>query len=100
MPIRMGQVADAAGCSARTQGAVFRGVGETMPLSALHMVRLDQALIMPGGGAAGGSMAKMARRYGFANPSRFAIADRRCLSEVPSDPVWRSQRSPAPSRRA
>jgi AraC-like DNA-binding protein len=43
VPIRMEQVAAAAGCSIRTLDAVFRRFRDATPLSALHAIRLEQA---------------------------------------------------------
>jgi transcriptional regulator GlxA family with amidase domain len=41
VPIRMEQVAAAAGCSVRTLNAVFRQFRDTTPLAALHTIRVE-----------------------------------------------------------
>lgn len=92
MPIRMEQVAVAAGCSVRTLGAVFHRFRDTTPLAALHMIRLDQVQAELSRGAVNGSTTGVARRYGFTNPSRFAIAYGCRFGETPRDTVRRSQR--------
>jgi transcriptional regulator GlxA family with amidase domain len=41
-PLRTDHVTDAAGCSVRALGAVFRRFRDTTPLAALHVIRLDR----------------------------------------------------------
>ena len=84
-PIRMEHVADAAGCSVRTLGAVFRHFRDTTPLAALHAIRLERVQVELSLGPASGSIAEVARRYGFTNPGRFITAYRRRFGEAPSE---------------
>ncbi len=91
-PIRMDHVADAAGCSVRTLGAVFRHFRDTTPLAALHAIRLDYVHVELSRGPASGSIADVARRYGFANPGRFMTAYRRRFGEAPSETAGRGLR--------
>ena len=92
MPIRMEQVADAAGCSVRTLGAVFRRFRDTTPLAALHGIRLDEARAELSNSATIGSVANVARRYGFTNLGRFGAAYRLRFGEVPLETSKRSSR--------
>jgi transcriptional regulator GlxA family with amidase domain len=91
-PIRMDDVADAAGCSVRTLGAVFRQFRDTTPLTALHAIRLDHVHVELSGGLASGSTAEVGRRYGFTNPGRFITAYRRRFGEAPSETARRGSR--------
>jgi AraC-like DNA-binding protein len=90
MPIRMEQVADAAGCSVRTLGAVFRHFRDTTPLAALHAVRLDEVRAELSHGATIGSAAEVAHRYGFTNLGRFSAAYRLRCGEAPLETSRRS----------
>jgi AraC-like DNA-binding protein len=92
MPIRMEQVADAAGCSVRTLGAVFRRFRETTPLAALHAIRLDEVQAELSRGATIGSVANVVYRYGFTNLGRFASAYRLRFGAAPSETRKRSSR--------
>ena len=87
--IRMEQVAAAAGCSVRTLGAVFRQFRDTTPLAALHAIRLEQVQAELKHAATGGSVAEVARRYGFTNPGRFTTAYRRRFDETPTETAKR-----------
>ena len=92
MPIRMEQVAYAAGCSVRTLGAVFRRFRDTTPLAALHAIRLDEVRAELSRGATIGSVANVAHRYGFINLGRFAAAYRLRFGEAPLETSKRSPR--------
>ncbi|RXT55815.1 hypothetical protein B6S44_06885 [Bosea sp. Tri-44] len=92
-PIRMPQVAAAAGCSVRTLGHVFKHFRGNTPLGVLHSIRLELARDDLTLGASGSSVATVARRYGFTNSSRFATAFRRRFGETPSEAARRSSRS-------
>jgi transcriptional regulator GlxA family with amidase domain len=92
MPIRMEQVAEAAGCSVRTLGAVFRRFRETTPLAALHAIRLDEVQAELSRGATIGSVANVVYRYGFTNLGRFASAYRLRFGAAPSETRKRSSR--------
>ena len=83
--IRMEDVAAAAGCSVRTLGAVFRQFRDTTPLDALHAIRLEHVHAELKHAATGGSVAEVARRYGFTNPGRFRTAYRRRFGETPTE---------------
>jgi AraC-like DNA-binding protein len=89
-PLRMTQIAAAAGCSVRTLNEVFRQFLRTTPLAALHAIRLDQVrgeLRMAGRDA---SVGAIARRYGFTNASRFNAAFRRRFGETASSTAGRA----------
>jgi AraC-like DNA-binding protein len=92
MPMRMEQVADAAGCSVRTLEAVFRRFRDTTPLAALHSIRLDEVRTELSYGATIGSAADVARRYGFTNLGRFSAAYRLRFREAPSETTKRTSR--------
>ncbi|MDR6871998.1 AraC-like DNA-binding protein [Bosea sp. BE125] len=97
-PIRIPQVAAAAGCSVRTLGHVFRHFRGSTPLGVLHAIRLELARDdltrgASGFGASVASVATVARRYGFTNSSRFTAAFRRRFGETPSEAARRSARS-------
>lgn len=97
VPIRMDHVADAAGCSVRTLGVVFRHFRDTTPLAALHAIRLDRVRAELSGGSASNSIADVARRYGFTHPGRFVTAYRWRFGEAPSETA---KRSPIQARHA
>lgn len=84
-PIRMSDVAAAAGCSLRTLTAVFKHFRGTTPLAVLHAIRLDlaHADLVLGAGIA--TIATVARRYGFTNTTRFAVAFRRRFGKTPTE---------------
>jgi AraC-like DNA-binding protein len=88
-PIRMDHVADAAGCSVSTLGAVFRHFRDTTPLATLHAIRLERVHVELSLGPASGSIAEVARRYGFTNPGRFITAYARRFGEAPSETARR-----------
>lgn len=90
--LRMEQVANAAGCSIRTLGAVFRRFRDTTPLAALHATRLDLIHATLGSLAADESIAEVARRYGFTNAGRFNAAYCRRFRESPRDTLRRRRR--------
>ena len=91
-PIRMAQVAAAAGCSVGTLGVVFRHFRGKTPLAALHAIRLEQAHRELIHGGTGASVATVARRYGFTNATRFNAAFRRRFGEPPSEAAQRASR--------
>ena len=92
MPIRMENVANAAGCSIRTLGAAFRRFRNTTPTAALRMIRLDAVQTELIRAAATKSGVEVARRYGFTNLGRFAAAYRRRFGETPAVTVQRRSR--------
>jgi AraC-like DNA-binding protein len=91
-PIRMEQVAEAAGCGLRTLGAVFRQFRDTTPLAALHAIRLDHVRAELQRGGSDISMAEVARRYGFTNGARFKTAYQRRFGEAPAETTRRRSR--------
>lgn len=91
-PIRIVNVAAAAGCSVRTLGNLFRHFRGITPLEALHRIRLEHAhaeLRLGANAGNGVGVATVARRYGFTNASRFVVAYRRRFGETPSDTARR-----------
>lgn len=99
-PIRMAQVALAAGCSLRTLNAAFRRFRGTTPLGALHAIRLERVREALRRDPAGHSIAAVAQRHGFTNLSRFGAAYRRRFGQTPSDTVRGAERAAAgPKRR-
>lgn len=91
-PIRMAHVAAAAGCSVGTLGVVFRHFRGKTPLAALHAIRLEQSHRELTHGKTGASVATVARRHGFTNPTRFSVAFRRRFGEAPSEVARRASR--------
>jgi AraC-like DNA-binding protein len=89
VPIRIGQVAAAAGCSVRTLDAVFGRFRDTTPLATLHAIRLEQARAELSHGARSASVAEISRLYGFTNAGRFAVAYRRRFGESPVETARR-----------
>ena len=74
VPIRIEQVAIAAGCGVGTLNAVFRRFRDTTPLAALLDIRFQhvrEALRVAGDEE---TTMTIARRFGFTNPSRFNTA--------------------------
>jgi AraC-like DNA-binding protein len=84
-PIRLADIAAAAGCSVRTLNAAFRRFRDTTPLAALHALRLDQVRVAIAGQKDGASTAILASRFGFTNAWRFAAAYRARFGESPAD---------------
>lgn len=84
-PIRIADVAVAAGCSVRNLHGVFRRFRGMTPLAALHAIRLDAVSEELRTGRSGTSAAAVARRHGFTNLARFATAYRRRFGEAPSE---------------
>jgi AraC-like DNA-binding protein len=98
-PLRLAEIAAAAGCSVRTLGEVFRRFRGRTPLAALHLVRLERVhaeLRLGAAGEAGASIGTVARRYGFTNASRFAAAFRRRFAETPAEVARQAGRRSAP----
>lgn len=92
-PLRMAEVAAAAGCSLRTLDAGFARFRGATPLAALRALRLDRAreVLRRDGDAPVGDVA---RRFGFTNAGRFAAAYARRFGEHPSDTVRSRPRPP------
>ncbi|WP_176733517.1 helix-turn-helix transcriptional regulator [Bosea sp. BIWAKO-01] len=84
-PIRMGQVAAAAGCSRRTLEAVFNRFRDQTPLAALHRIRLDLVRDELANRSTEAVVSEVARRHGFTNLARFATAYRRRFGEAPKE---------------
>jgi transcriptional regulator GlxA family with amidase domain len=95
-PLRIADVANAAGCSVRTLGDVFRRFRGRTPLAALHIARLERVHAELRLGEAGAGIGAVARRYGFTNASRFAAAFRRHFGETPAEVVRQAERGRAP----
>lgn len=83
-PIRLRDVAAAAGCSVRTLNAVFRQFRNRTPLAVLHATRIEQAHAALRANKDGMSVAGVARLYGFTNASRFSLAFQRRFGERPT----------------
>lgn len=85
-PLRMTEVAAAAGCSLRTLEAGFTRFRGATPLAVLQALRLDrarEALRRDGDVPIG----DVARRFGFTNAGRFAAAYARRFGEYPSSTI-------------
>lgn len=91
-PVRISDIAAAAGCSVRTLNAVFQRFRGHVPLAALNNIRLEQVHAKLIGAADGAAIGVVARRYGFTNPHRFNLAFRRRFGEAPRDVVRRTLR--------
>ena len=87
-PLRMAQVAQAAGCGIRTLNAVYSRFRGTTPMAALRVIRLAKARdeLVRGGDA---RVADIASRYGFSNAGRFANAYHRQFGVMPSEMLAR-----------
>lgn len=83
-PLRMAEVAAAAGCSLRALEASYERIHGMPPVSALRQIRLDKARDALRRGEAEPVIA-VARRYGFTNAGRFAKAYRARFGEFPSE---------------
>jgi len=92
-PIRIAQVAEAAGCSVGTLGASFRKFRGRTSLGALHAIRLERAYEEITRARSGASSATIGRRYGFTNAGRFAAAFRRRFGETPLEAARRTSRT-------
>jgi AraC-like DNA-binding protein len=92
VPIRMEQVAAAAGCSVRTLDAVFRRFRDTTPLAGLHAIRLEQVRAELNRSSKSSSVAEISRSFGFTNAGRFAAAYRRRFGESPVETARRRSR--------
>ena len=84
-PVRLADVAGAAGCSLSALQAAFRRFRDTTALGALRDIRLQCAreILLKAGDNE--PTRTIARRFGFTNPSRFIAAYGRCFGERPSD---------------
>jgi transcriptional regulator GlxA family with amidase domain len=91
-PIRMAEIAAAAGCSVRTLGEAFRRFRGKTTLQVLHTIRLDQARAVLARGEAGLSVAQVARRFGFTNAGRFNVAYQHLFGPAPAETLWRGSR--------
>jgi AraC-like DNA-binding protein len=83
-PLRVEDIANAAGCSVRALQAAFRCFRGTSPMAVLRRIRLEQAHqdIMRSDGSI--LVGDIAARYGFSNPGRFASQYWRLFGEYPS----------------
>lgn len=86
-PIRMADVAEAAGCSLRTLATVFKHFRNKTPLAVLHAIRLDLVRGELTRNISDASITTIARRYGFTNTTRFAAAFGRRFGKTPSETV-------------
>jgi len=85
-PVTLADIATAAGVGARgLQSAFARHVGAT-PIGYLRRVRLEHAHreLQGADPARGDTVAAVARRWGYANPGRFAVEYRAAFGCVPS----------------
>jgi AraC-like DNA-binding protein len=98
-PLRLAEVASAAGCSVRALSQAYRKSRGVTPIAALHAIRLDHVraeLRLTDGPH---STAAIARRYGFTNPARFAAAYQRRFGENPVQTAKVASRSNLLERR-
>ncbi|XVV08678.1 AraC family transcriptional regulator [Actinoplanes sp. CA-131856] len=84
-PLTLEDVARAAGISVRGLQATFARHGDLTPLGYLRRVRLENAHrdLEAGDRARGDTVAAIARRWGFASPSRFAVDYRKVYGRSP-----------------
>jgi AraC-like DNA-binding protein len=90
-PVRLEDVAAAAGCSLRSLHLAFRRFRETTPHAALQAMRLDRvraALIAE----REAPVAVIARRFGFTHATRFAVAYAGRFAELPAQTQRRGVR--------
>lgn len=88
-PVRLRDIAEAAGCSVRSLHDAFRKFRETTPHQALQQIRLERAAadLQQGGETVG----EVARRYGFTHAGRFAALYARRYGHRPQR--WRDARA-------
>lgn len=91
-PIRITDIAAAAGCSVRTLSDVFSRFRGRTALAVLQGIRLEKVHAELGRIEAGATVGTVARRYGFTNASRLKAAFERRFGETPSDVVRRASR--------
>jgi AraC-like DNA-binding protein len=92
-PLRLAEIASAAGCSVRALSQAYRDFRGTTPLAALHAIRLDHVRAELRLTHGQHSTAAIARRYGFTNPARFAAAYQRRFGENPAHTARFARRS-------
>ncbi len=88
-PLRVADIAAAAGCSIRTLNAVFQRFRGQVPLAALQAIRLEQVNAELSRASDDVTIGLVARRYGFTNASRFNLAFGRRFGETPRDVLRR-----------
>lgn len=91
-PLRITEIAAAAGCSVRTLSDVFSRFRGRTPLAVLQAIRLERVHAELSRADAGAKVGAVARRYGFTNASRLKGAFERRFGETPSDVVRRAAR--------
>jgi len=91
-PIRVSDIAAAAGCSVRTLNAVFQRFRARVPLAVLQAIRLQQVHVELSRAADAVAIGEIARRHGFTNSSRFNLEFRRRFGETPRDVARRALR--------
>ena len=82
-PIRLEDIATAAGCSVRSLHDAFRRFRDTTPHQALQQVRLEMAAAELRRGE--DPVTAVARRYGFTHPGRFATLYARRYGQRPRE---------------
>jgi AraC-like DNA-binding protein len=86
-PMTLGDIARAAGCSARTLNDAFHEHFAVSPMARVRQLRLDAARAeLLGGGA---SVTEVAGRWGFSHLSRFSGAYHERFGELPSQTLRR-----------
>ncbi|MFI5845217.1 helix-turn-helix domain-containing protein [Catenuloplanes sp. NPDC051500] len=71
-PLTVAEIASAAGVGARGLQAAFRRHLDSTPLEHLRRIRLERVHLELTAAGAGVTVGEVARRWGFANPGRFA----------------------------
>jgi AraC-like DNA-binding protein len=71
-PLTVAEIAAAAGVGARGLQAAFRRHLDTTPLEHLRRIRLERVHLELAAAGSGVTVGEIARRWGFANPGRFA----------------------------
>jgi AraC-like DNA-binding protein len=90
-PIRLRDIAEAAGTSSRSLQHAFARHYDASPMSYLHQVRLERAHrdLQVADPAADDTVGTVARRWGFARPGHFARIYRRRYGVLPSHTLCR-----------
>ena len=85
-PLSLDEIAQAAGVGTRALQSAFRRHLDTTPLAYLRRVRLEHARrdLQAAERHQGATVAAIARRWGFAKPSRFAADYHAAFGELPS----------------
>src|SRR5499433_3889208 len=93
-PLTIADIAQAAGCSARTLQMACERFRSTTPMAALRRIRLEEARAEILREGRPESLVRIAAGHGFSNPGRFAQLFRRTYGVYPSEALRTERQSP------